>query len=208
MGVSRFLLPDLGEGLTEAEVVRWLVAVGDEVAVDQPVAEVETAKAVVEVPSPYAGRVAEVHGEGGAVIRVGAPLVSIETATGEAGAVEQYREEERAGAGPAVSTGSGNVLVGYGTTATTARRRGSRRGRSTAAPAAPASKPPVNGRPLVVSPVVRRLARERGLDLHALAGTGPGGLIRRVDVEQASVGAGAAGGGAARDGVRARVPAL
>ncbi|MDI2023904.1 hypothetical protein PJL18_04453 [Paenarthrobacter nicotinovorans] len=72
-----FKLPDLGEGLTEAELVNWLVAVGDEIVVDQPIAEVETAKSMVEVPSPYAGTVAELHGEAGQTLDVGKPLISI-----------------------------------------------------------------------------------------------------------------------------------
>ena len=75
--VKVFLLPDLGEGLTEAELVNWLVAEGDTVSVDQPVAEVETAKSMVEVPSPFAGVVAQLHGEAGTSINVGAPLISV-----------------------------------------------------------------------------------------------------------------------------------
>ncbi|MCO7195663.1 biotin/lipoyl-containing protein, partial [Pseudonocardia sp. McavD-2-B] len=94
MSAQVFTLPDLGEGLTEAELVRWLVADGDTVGVDQPVAEVETAKAVVEVPSPYAGTVLTRHGAEGETLRVGEPLVSV----GDAG-----------------DAGSGNVLIGYGT---------------------------------------------------------------------------------------------
>src|SRR5688572_14365766 len=72
-----FLLPDLGEGLTEAELVNWLVKVGDEIRVDQPIAEVETAKSMVEVPSPYAGTVAVLHGEPGQTLDVGRPLISV-----------------------------------------------------------------------------------------------------------------------------------
>ncbi|MDT7590874.1 MAG: hypothetical protein QOH45_405, partial [Pseudonocardiales bacterium] len=68
-----FTLPDLGEGLTEAELVRWLVRVGDTITVDAPVAEVETAKAIVEVPSPYAGVIAELHGAEGGTLDVGSP---------------------------------------------------------------------------------------------------------------------------------------
>ena len=118
-----FLLPDLGEGLTEAELVNWLVAVGDEIRVDQPIAEVETAKSMVEVPSPYAGTVALLHGEPGQTLDVGKPLISVtpvgaatvaptETPAAESAesadiAAEVYREEEKAG--------SGNVLIGYGT---------------------------------------------------------------------------------------------
>ena len=78
---NTFLLPDLGEGLTEADIVRWLVAEGDTVAVDQPMVEVETAKALVEVPSPYAGTVLILHGAEGETMDVGSPLITI----GEAG---------------------------------------------------------------------------------------------------------------------------
>jgi pyruvate dehydrogenase E2 component (dihydrolipoamide acetyltransferase) len=145
--VSRqvFTLPDLGEGLTEAELVRWLVAVGDAVAVDAPVAEVETAKAVVEVPSPYAGTIAELHGEEGTTLAVGAPLITVEDgAAGGAGdgAGETYRREERAG--------SGNVLVGYGTAGAAAR---SRRRRGGAADQRPRPAPDRGAaRPAVKSP--------------------------------------------------------
>jgi 2-oxoisovalerate dehydrogenase E2 component (dihydrolipoyl transacylase) len=72
-----FLLPDLGEGLTEAELVSWHVSVGDTISVDQPIAEVETAKSTVEVPSPYAGIVAELHGQPGETLDVGKPLISV-----------------------------------------------------------------------------------------------------------------------------------
>src|ERR1700720_2594656 len=75
-----FLLPDLGEGLTEAEIVTWRVQAGDVVTVDQTVVEVETAKAVVEVPVPFAGRVTALHGEPGDVLAVGAPLITVDTA--------------------------------------------------------------------------------------------------------------------------------
>ncbi|TQM37809.1 dihydrolipoamide acetyltransferase family protein [Pseudonocardia cypriaca] len=142
-----FTLPDLGEGLTEAELVQWLVKPGDTVAVDAPVAEVETAKATVEVPSPFAGIVAELHGAEGSTIPVGAPLVT-------------FRSPQ----------GSGNVLVGYGTTEAPSRRR-----RYADAP----------DRPKIVSPVVRQLARRAGLDPATLVGTGPDGVITRADVERA-----------------------
>ncbi|MGW3795337.1 biotin/lipoyl-containing protein, partial [Micromonospora arida] len=115
-----FLLPDLGEGLSEAEIVEWRVAVGDVVTVDQSVVEVETAKAVVDVPCPYAGRVVTLHGAAGEVRPVGQPLITIAPLDGgdEPAGHATYREEERAG--------SGNVLIGYGTghgTATRRRRR-------------------------------------------------------------------------------------
>ncbi|GGN92757.1 dihydrolipoamide acetyltransferase component of pyruvate dehydrogenase complex [Actinoplanes lobatus] len=180
MSARTFLLPDLGEGLTEAEIVRWLVAEGDVITVDQPVAEVETAKAVVEVPSPHAGRVTTRHAAEGSTLDVGAPLITVAAPD----AADTYREEERAG--------SGNVLIGYGTspTADSGRRRRPR-GRDTAAVApAPASRPVPPNRPaaapLVLSPLVRRLARENGVDLSGLHGTGPGGVITRRDVESAT----------------------
>ncbi|WP_433384852.1 dihydrolipoamide acetyltransferase family protein [Micromonospora sp. KLBMP9576] len=182
-----FLLPDLGEGLSEAEIVEWRVAVGDVVTVDQSVVEVETAKAVVDVPCPYAGRVVALHGAAGETRPVGQPLITIAPLTddGPAGHAT-YREEERAG--------SGNVLIGYGTGhGGPGRRR--RRPRLVAAPEpAPPGSTPVHGAdrpygaaaPLVISPIVRRLAREHGLDLATLRGTGPGGVVRRADVEAAA----------------------
>ena len=162
-----FLLPDLGEGLTEAEVVRWLVSVGDVVTVDTPIAEVETAKSLVEVPTPYAGVVEQLHGDEGSTIDVGKPLITI----GVPVAAETYREEEKAG--------SGNVLIGYGTAegAGSARRRKPRKVEVVVAS---------NSRvPLVISPLVRRLARDAQVDLRKLTGSGAGGLIVRRDVELA-----------------------
>lgn len=172
MSTQTFLLPDLGEGLTEAEIVRWLVAVGDVVAVDAPVAEVETAKSIVEVPSPYAGVVAELHGVEGGMVDVGKPLITI----GQPVAAEAYREEEKAG--------SGNVLIGYGTPdgAGSGRRRKPRALHPTNGTAAAAAVAKV---PLVISPLVRRMARDAQVDLHAVVGSGAGGLIVRRDVEQA-----------------------
>nr|WP_112673441.1 dihydrolipoamide acetyltransferase family protein [Micromonospora saelicesensis] len=185
-----FLLPDLGEGLSEAEIVEWRVAVGDVVTVDQSVVEVETAKAVVDVPCPYAGRVVTLHGAAGEVRPVGQPLITIAPLDGgdEPAGHATYREEERAG--------SGNVLIGYGTGHGTATRR-RRRPRLAVAPepadvgptgvaagAAPGDPAPPTAA-LVISPIVRRLAREHGLDLDMVRGTGPGGVIRRADVEAA-----------------------
>ncbi|MER6735289.1 dihydrolipoamide acetyltransferase family protein [Streptomyces puniciscabiei] len=218
--VLEFKLPDLGEGLTEAEIVRWLVQVGDVVAVDQPVVEVETAKAMVEVPCPYGGVVTARFGEEGTELPVGAPLLTV--AVGPQ-------------APAADSAGSGNVLVGYGTSEAPARRRrvrpapvtgavngstGADSARTTSAPsgtdpdgrrrpaaasgaaradgtAAPGGAAPsgtaharvdalhAEGPVPVISPLVRRLAREGGVDLRQLAGSGPDGLILRADVEDA-----------------------
>jgi pyruvate dehydrogenase E2 component (dihydrolipoamide acetyltransferase) len=204
-----FKLPDLGEGLTEAEIVRWLVEVGDLVTIDQPVVEVETAKAMVEVPCPYGGVVTARFGEEGTELPVGAPLITV--AVGE---------KPAAGTGDTGTGGSGNVLVGYGTSEAPARRRRVRqerprsgasatagqagagavngRAEATAAPVdaqAAGAAATVNGQagglatedgPVpVISPLVRRLARQNGLDLRELTGSGPDGLILRADVEYA-----------------------
>jgi pyruvate dehydrogenase E2 component (dihydrolipoamide acetyltransferase) len=173
-----FRLPDLGEGLTEAEVVRWLVADGDLVEVDQPVVEVETAKALVEVPSPYAGRVAARHAPEGTTLDVGKPLLTVRAAAASAAvsaAADAYREEEQAG--------SGNVLIGYGTSGPSASGR-RRRPRSTVVSSS--SSPPAQARvPLVSSPLVRRLARLNQVDLRTVKPTGAGGVIVRADVERA-----------------------
>ncbi|WP_405616417.1 dihydrolipoamide acetyltransferase family protein [Streptomyces sp. NBC_00076] len=183
--VLEFKLPDLGEGLTEAEIVRWLVQVGDVVAVDQPVVEVETAKAMVEVPCPYGGVVTARFGEEGTELPVGAPLITV--AVG-------------APASDVQTEGSGNVLVGYGTSEAPARRRRVRPGQPAQAPGARAEAPTgtsgtangqvgapdvADGPVPVISPLVRRLARTNGLDLRDLTGSGPDGLILRADVEYA-----------------------
>lgn len=159
--VRDFLMPDLGEGLTEGEINRWLVAEGDVVVVDQPIAEITTEKAVVEVPTPFAGRVAALHGTEGQSIAVGTPLISIEVA-----------------AAPSEGA-SGNVLVGYGTSKSAPRaRRSLTPAPSTAGAAGQASASPP------ASPLVRRLAAELSIDLSTVAGSGPGGMVTRADLEQ------------------------
>ncbi|MEU8783328.1 dihydrolipoamide acetyltransferase family protein [Streptomyces sp. NPDC048637] len=250
--VREFTLPDLGEGLTEATIVHWLVEVGEVVAIDQPVVEVETAKAMVEVPCPYGGVVTARFGEEGAEVPVGAPLVTVAV-----GAVPDDLAGDGPGTGPgfgagaegeapadgAADSGSGNVLVGYGTSAAAARRRRIRPGPG-AGPVAGVPRPPgrvadgsagagaAEGAPggsgavaagatalgavgvtgaagtsgadgparadgsaragaveddsrtvAVISPLVRRMARENGLDLRELTGSGRDGLILRTDVE-------------------------
>lgn len=204
--VREFTLPDLGEGLTEAEVVRWLVKVGDVVAVDQPVVEVETAKAMVEVPCPYGGVVTARFGDEGTELPVGAPLLTVAV-----GDPAHSDVDPASPAGPSTTTesadaeGSGNVLVGYGTQAPAARRRRVRpetggprtnpgpAGRAPAQPAPstvtpPAPQPDASATTAVavISPLVRRLAREHGVDLRQVRGTGPDGLILRADVEGAA----------------------
>ncbi|MFI8003838.1 dihydrolipoamide acetyltransferase family protein [Streptomyces sp. NPDC086010] len=232
--VLEFKLPDLGEGLTEAEIVRWLVEVGDVVAIDQPVVEVETAKAMVEVPCPYGGVVTARFGAEGSELPVGAPLLTVAvgsagpavdgTAAGPAGVVSAAGAAEAAdGAGAVDGEGSGNVLVGYGTGAPAARRRRIRPAQmpSSAGASGPGSSPlpapapavtpvaaaapaPVpasasaetpasaaaqaaapTGPVAVISPLVRKLARQHDLDLRTISGTGRDGLILRSDVESA-----------------------
>jgi 2-oxoisovalerate dehydrogenase E2 component (dihydrolipoyl transacylase) len=207
-----FLLPDLGEGLTEAELVKWLVAVGDEIRVDQPVAEVETAKSMVEVPSPYAGTVAVLHGEPGQTLDVGRPLISVtpvgapvvepdETGSvetpvaepAETPAADSHGEEEKAG--------SGNVLIGYGTPGGQGVARRSRRRKFSVEPVESRGASQVSEAEravddllllrtrvpgklgAVISPLVRRMARDHGVDLGGLQGSGASGLIMRRDVE-------------------------
>jgi 2-oxoisovalerate dehydrogenase E2 component (dihydrolipoyl transacylase) len=158
--MAAFLLPDLGEGLTEVEIVSWHVQVGDIVAVDQEVVEVETAKAVVEIPVPFAGRVMELHAGPGELLAVGEPLITV--------------SDDQAGARDGES---GNVLIGYGTAGAQQRRRRQPAGQDRSAAAMT--------RPPVISPIVRRLARTAGLDLSTIRGSGRDGLITRQDVDRA-----------------------
>jgi pyruvate dehydrogenase E2 component (dihydrolipoamide acetyltransferase) len=191
--------------LTEAELVKWLVAVGDTIVIDQPVAEVETAKSMVEVPSPYAGTVHELHGTVGEMVLVDSPLFSVleegavapaapavEPKSGipEREVAQSYREEERAGTKAPASEGSGNVLIGYGTPEGLSAKARKRRPRTDAgtAPATAIGVPAAVPRraPLVISPLVRKLARDHGIDIATLNGSGAGGLVLRSDVEAAA----------------------
>jgi 2-oxoisovalerate dehydrogenase E2 component (dihydrolipoyl transacylase) len=232
MTTQIFTLPDLGEGLAEAELVRWLVAVGETIAVDQPIAEVETAKSVVEVPSPFAGVVETLHGEEGESLTVGAPLMSVaEPQDVETSVTEPERDTRdddfETAAGGLLNQrpeGSCNVLVGYGTTETTHTMRHRRRRVTSATPAGRVASATPAGRvasaserietpdtpdagadtgldklvprysttvsqpahPIAVSsPVVRQLARARGVDLASVHATGADGVITRRDVEAA-----------------------
>lgn len=155
-----FRLPDIGEGLTEATVVRWLVPVGDTVALDQPVVELETDKAVVEIPAPHAGFVLHHGAAEGATLPVGAILVVIGD-QGEAWAPSA--------AVPRKSPGAAAPIVG-------------------SLEEAPEGMP-AGGRPSAL-PLVRKLAATMGVDLSTVTGTGPGGRVTREDVEAAGTGAG------------------
>ena len=162
----QFLLPDIGEGLTEAEIVRWLVGVGDEVEEDQTIVEVETDKAVVEIPSPYAGVVESIGAAEGEVLEVGQILVVI----GEGDSSESPSPEtpgglpvrpEREEPEPIVGTLDNSPEV---ITAAEAPR-------------------PDRSQDVKALPVVRKLARDHGIDLAVVTGSGPGGRIMREDVE-------------------------
>ena len=208
--IKEFRLPDLGEGLTESEIVAWKVAVGDTVTLNQIIAEVETAKAVVELPSPFAGVVAALHEQPGTVVEVGKPIVSFEI-EGDDGAGDSGGSAGTAvGAGAAAAAKREPNLVGYGAVLE-ASGRPARRTRTFAAPAAaspvapvapvapvraaepvapvraaePAeTKPaaPAPGERPRSTPPVRKLARDLGVDLEAVTGTGEHGLITRDDV--------------------------
>ncbi|UKA60128.1 dihydrolipoamide acetyltransferase family protein [Arthrobacter sp. FW306-2-2C-D06B] len=203
--IKEFRLPDLGEGLTESEILSWKVSVGDTVTLNQVIAEVETAKAVVELPSPFAGTVAALHEQAGSVVEVGKPIVSFEVD-------DDGTAPSAAGPGEATSTASPAEavakrepnLVGYGAvvekSGRPARRQRSvdggaperevvREPVSAVEPAPVVEQPAVPNEPVVEqdrprsTPPVRKLARDLGIDLALVRGTGPAGLITRSDVQ-------------------------
>ncbi len=245
MAVQQFRLPDPGEGLVEAEIVTWRVAVGDQVNVNDIVVEVETSKSLVELPSPYAGTVAALLVAEGDTVDVGRPIISIDDGSaGVAGppagtpkedlvpAVPQAEEDGAASTDEVAEHGAPGgrvaVLVGYGPRTTEAKRRPRKTGRgegstgaahdqaaSTFSTAQPVSRradartplPPDQaesvGGPLpgpgtaedpaepvqpsvLTKPPVRKLAKDLGVDLQSLTGSGPGGVITREDVDRAS----------------------
>ncbi len=205
--LKEFRLPDVGEGLTEADIVRWHVRPGDTVTINQIIVEIETAKAVVELPSPYAGVVADLLVPEGATADVGTPIISVDTSGGAAAAaaaevpaeavmqrtisetedlvpappVEGAVEPGMHGS-PAPKAERQAVLVGYGVRLGTT----SRRARKTA-PAGPAANGS-RGTAVLAKPPVRKLAKDLGVDLGGLTGTGPNGSITRDDVQLAAGG--------------------
>jgi pyruvate dehydrogenase E2 component (dihydrolipoamide acetyltransferase) len=216
--IKEFALPDLGEGLTEGEILQWLVAVGDRVVINQPICEVETAKAAVELPSPYAGVVAKLFHDAGATVDVGQPIISFDTAPDTVddepaaapgdGAVDS---REALAVGDAVPSpapeaalpaedgplppdatpgGRTAVLVGYGPRTVSAKRRPRKEAPtqparvSAAAVGAAAERLATTAR-AKAKPPIRRMARQYGLDIDAMAGSGPGGAVTRDDVENA-----------------------
>ncbi|RIV38947.1 dihydrolipoamide acetyltransferase family protein [Micromonospora radicis] len=233
--IKEFNLPDLGEGLTEGEILAWLVKVGDTIELNQPIVEVETAKAAVEIPAKWAGQVHAIFHPEGTTVEVGTPIIAIDTDPG-AGPIESSTTGAPAGDLPTPSAaslaavevapaegavepgliggpapgGRTAVLVGYGPRTTAAKRRprkGAAPAQATVAPAAApvqaaptpvqagpavvAAVPTVNGNgraagPVLAKPPVRKLAKDLGVDLGTLTGSGPLGSITREDVQRAA----------------------
>jgi 2-oxoisovalerate dehydrogenase E2 component (dihydrolipoyl transacylase) len=210
--LKAFRLPDVGEGLTEADIVAWHVRPGDRVRVNQVIVEIETAKAVVELPSPWDGTVARLAAEEGQTVEVGVPIIEIDVAAAgpaapaepAAPAAEPVSAERPPASPVAESQERQSVLVGYGVKpgATTRRPRkaapgtaGPARAAAPAVPAAAGSQPgPAREDRALAKPPVRKLAKDLGISLAGLAGSGPGGSITRDDVQRA------AGATAARSG--------
>ncbi|MDF9715186.1 2-oxo acid dehydrogenase subunit E2 [Nocardioides sp. ChNu-153] len=217
--MPEFNLPDVGEGLTEAEIVAWHVKVGDVVEVNDPIVDIETAKSVVELPSPYAGEVTALLVEVGETVAVGTPIIAVGEPASAVGEEPRERSEPASAVGeeprersePASRTPhepidtnvppEGNAtLVGYGPRETGTARRPRR------APAAVAVAPPAG---VLAKPPVRRLAADLGVDLAALTPTGPHGDVTREDVQRAAAPAAPAptpAGQQAPAAVRAAVP--
>ncbi|SNC64298.1 pyruvate dehydrogenase E2 component (dihydrolipoamide acetyltransferase) [Kytococcus aerolatus] len=225
-GVEQYVLPDPGEGLTEAEIVSWKVAVGDEVKVNDVVVEVETAKSLVELPIPFAGTVTEIMAAEGEEVAVGTPIIAVRTgapaaAGGASRAPEAPAASSEAPAEAAAEDDGDRVsnLVGYGALAgSTTRRRRKGASAPAGAPSAPAAAVPAQlhaevghaasgGERPKAKPPVRKFAKDNGIDLRTVAPTGPNGIITRQDVEQALAGGGSAAAGAAPAAAAAPVAA-
>ncbi|MET7610841.1 dihydrolipoamide acetyltransferase family protein [Streptomyces seoulensis] len=193
--VREFKMPDVGEGLTEAEILKWYVQVGDTVTDGQVVCEVETAKAAVELPIPYDGVVRELRFAEGTTVDVGTAIIAVDVSGGAAPEPAPAPAEE---AGP---KGRTPVLVGYGVAVSSTKRRPRKgpdvavaaaaqavqaelNGHGAAAPAAAPAPAPVKERPLA-KPPVRKLAKDLGVDLTLVTPSGPDGIITREDVHAA-----------------------
>lgn len=189
MSTQTFLLPDVGEGLTEAEIVSWRVAPGDDVAVNDVLVEIETAKSLVELPSPFEGTVGELLAGEGETVAVGAPIITIAAgaarstdAAAAASATPDVVGQSEHGA-PAEAEPGGAVLVGYGTGGHVQSRRKK--------PAVTPEQRVEASVGVVAKPPIRKLARDLGVDLTAVSPSGPAGEVTRDDVvrhaSQASV---------------------
>jgi pyruvate dehydrogenase E2 component (dihydrolipoamide acetyltransferase) len=200
VSISEFPLPDVGEGLTEAEIVSWRVKPGDTVTINQVLVEIETAKSLVELPSPFAGTVDALLVDEGQTVEVGTPIIAVrgdaDLPSPDTAATDGVADTASSIASEAEAEKPGAVLVGYGAKGHVASRR--TRGRTTppphaAAPAAPrlASVPAADSGPVIAKPPIRKLAKDLDVDLTAVTATGLAGEITRDDVirhaQQASV---------------------
>jgi 2-oxoisovalerate dehydrogenase E2 component (dihydrolipoyl transacylase) len=185
-----FPLPDVGEGLTEAEIVQWRVKPGDHVAVNQIVCEIETAKSLVELPSPFEGVVHELLAAEGDTVQVGVPIISVQGEGGEApvpadsGVTEVVVDVESSvsdeSAEPAVKN-----LVGYGTGPSVPASRRRRQASPSEAPVVAAVRveaPATDGIAVIAKPPIRKLAKDLGVDLATVTATGAAGEVVREDV--------------------------
>jgi len=179
MTTETFTLPDVGEGLTEAELVAWKVAPGDAVAINDVICEIETAKSLVELPSPHAGVVGELLVAEGVTVEVGSPIITFvsEAEAADAGIAANPKDPA---APPATDEGGGSVLVGYGTGGGAPSRRRK-----------PAERPVRSSVGVIAKPPIRKLARDLNVDLADVTPSGADGEVTRDDVvkhaEQASV---------------------
>jgi 2-oxoisovalerate dehydrogenase E2 component (dihydrolipoyl transacylase) len=203
--LKEFKLPDVGEGLTEADIVAWHVKPGDQVEVNQIIVEIETAKAVVELPSPWDGTVTRLLADEGQTVDVGVPIIAIDVAASpdfsERSPLPAPVTESAPAAGPTPAQPDKPerqaVLVGYGVKASSTTRRARKTVPAIAAAAGrpetaevPTGRhspvPPGSAARALVKPPVRRLAKDLGVSLAELAGTGPGGSVTRDDVQRAA----------------------
>ncbi|RNL84356.1 dihydrolipoamide acetyltransferase family protein [Halostreptopolyspora alba] len=195
-GAQEFRLPDVGEGLVDAEILRWYVRPGDRVEVNQPICEIETAKAAVELPSPYAGTVLEVLVEAGTTVDVGTPIIRVgdgaagaatgsdESTSGQSGEEDEPREKPLVGSGekPAATQRRRRRPAPTRTEAPP-REEGRDGGAASAGREASAASNGGPARPLA-KPPVRKLARDLGVDLREVTPTGAGGVVTREDVQR------------------------
>ncbi|AZZ56342.1 dihydrolipoamide acetyltransferase family protein [Rathayibacter iranicus] len=201
---EQFLLPDVGEGLTEAEIVAWKVKVGDEVAVNQVLVEIETAKSLVELPSPFSGTVVDVLVNEGQTVDVGTAIISVQSGAGVVGsevpAIPAHPAQATTPPAPSTSEpgeGSGAALVGYGAAGGQVATRRRRPGTVASAPirpdapVRPTSVPAAAALPIIAKPPIRKLAKDLDVNLLEVQATGLAGEVTRDDVirhaSQASV---------------------
>ncbi|MEY4396376.1 MAG: hypothetical protein RLZZ40_132 [Actinomycetota bacterium] len=192
MAVVDFPLPDVGEGLTEAEIVQWRVKVGDTVAINDVLVEIETAKSLVELPSPFAGTIVALLASEGETVPVGKAIIQVDSEGGVPAPLHPAPEPAAAPAPKAKSEQAAEpVLVGYGSSGHATSRRGNRVAAApTASPVIPELPPvagvPAAGTPILAKPPIRKMAKELGVDLGKVIATGPNGEITREDVVRQS----------------------